>query len=233
MVWKINHREKGQIKATLGEQNMNKISYLSILSFLLPLTACSSNKSDSSNNTSEIPNDSESNIDSSDDAQTKVLVIYFSATNYTENVANTIADYLNTPIYKLEPINPYTNADLNYSNSDSRVVKEHQITQNGERVNVELAITSFEEFTSANYIFLGAPVWWQQLSWVIENFVANNDFSNKTIIPFGTSASSSFNLNNLTPLTEDDENVTWLNPQRFSSNVASSSVTNWIETLGF
>ncbi len=214
---------------------MNKTLSLWVLSFLLPLTACSSssNQSDSSNHMSETPNDSEASIDSSDDAQTKALVIYFSATNHTENVANTISDYIDAPIHKLEPTNPYTSADLNYSDSDSRVVKEHQITQNGERVNVELTTTSFEEFHSANYIFLGAPVWWQQLSWVIENFVADNDFSNKTIIPFGTSVSSSFNLNNLTPLTEDDENVTWLSPQRFSSSVASASVTRWIDSLGF
>ena len=100
------------------------------------------------------------------------------------------------------------------------------------RVNVELKETTFDEFEEANYIFLGAPVWWQQLSWVVENFLLENDFSNKTIIPFGTSSSSSFNLNNLTPLTQDDENVTYLNPQRFSSNVSSSNVTNWIDSLG-
>ncbi len=212
---------------------MNRTLSLWALTFLLPLTACNSNQSNSSSHTSEIPNDSEASIDSSYEGQTKALVIYFSATNHTENVANTIADYINAPIYKLEPTNPYTSADLNYSNSDSRVVKEHQITQNGERVNAELTTTSFEEFNTANYIFLGAPVWWQQLSWVIENFIADNDFSNKTIIPFGTSASSSFNLNNLTPLTEDDSNVTWLSPQRFSSSVAPASVTSWIDSLGF
>lgn len=235
MVWKIDSREKRKVKITPGEQNMNKILSLCILSFLFPLTACnsSSNKSNSSNHTNKTTNDSETIIDSSDDLQTKAQVIYFSATNHTENVANTIADYIDAPIHKLVPTNQYTSADLNYSNSDSRVVKEHQIIQNGERVNVELTTTSFEEFASANYIFLGAPVWWRQLSWVIENFVAANDFSNKTIIPFGTSASSSFDLNNLTPLTEDDENVTWLSPQRFSSSVASSSVTSWIDSLGF
>lgn len=74
-------------------------------------------------------------------------------------------------------------------------------------------------------------MWWQQLSWVIENFVKDNDFSDKTIIPFGTSSSSSFNLNNLTSLTDDDTNVTWLSPQRFSSNASLSSVTNWVDSL--
>ena len=157
--------------------------------------------------------------------------MYFSATNHTESVATTVSSYINSPIYKLEPVNPYTSEDLNYSNSNSRVVKEYETTQRGERVNVSLTQTKFEEFDDAKYIFLGAPVWWRQLSWVVENFVSDNDFSNKTIIPFGTSSSSSFSLDNLTPLTNDDSNVTWLNPQRFSSYTNSSSVTSWVDSL--
>ncbi len=212
---------------------MNKTISLFTLVCLFGLTACSTNQNEviSSNEDKSISNN-EDDISSGIEGS-KALVVYFSATNHTENVANTIASYIDAPIHELEPSNPYTSADLNYSNENSRVVKEHLLTQNGERVNVELSTTSFDEFASAQYIFLGAPVWWQQLSWVIENFVADNDFSNKTIIPFGTSASSSFNLNNLTPLTEDDSDVTWLSPQRFSSSVNSSAVTNWIDSLGF
>ncbi len=215
------------------------IHVASLLILLFSFASCASSQESQSTETTkreESSLESSSSSSKKEDSSvgsSKALVVYFSATNHTENVANTIAEHIDAPIHKLEPINPYTSADLNYSNSDSRVVKEHQMTQSGERVNVELTTTSFEEFDSANYIFLGAPVWWQQLSWVIENFVAENDFSNKTIIPFGTSASSSFNLNNLTPLTEDDENVTWLSPQRFSSSVASGTVTSWIDSLGF
>ncbi len=198
---------------------MKKLLSTLSFTFLIALTACNTTQNNSSNN--------------NDKSNTKALVIYFSATNHTENVANTISNYIDSPIYKLEPTTPYTSSDLNYSNQNSRVVKEYQMTQSGNRVNVELTTTSFNEFKEATYIFLGAPVWWQQLSWVIENFVLDNDFSNKTIIPFGTSASSSFNLNNLTPLTNDDSNVTWLSPQRFSSSVSSSAVTNWIDSLNF
>ncbi len=168
-----------------------------------------------------------------DELVKNAMVVYFSATNHTESVANTIATHINSAIYKLEPVDLYTSEDLNYSNQNSRVVEEHLKIQDGERVNVELSTTSFVGFNEAQYIFLGAPVWWQQLSWVIENFVSENDFSNKTIIPFGTSASSGFNLNNLTPLTKDNTNVTWLSPQRFSSNASSNDVTSWIDSLGF
>ena len=204
---------------------MIKIS--SILSFacLIVITSCGANTSKKSSTSDNSISSSETTLTS------KSLIIYFSATNHTKNVAETIANHLASPIYELEPVNPYTSGDLNYSNENSRVVKEYLITQRGERVDVELTNTSFAEFAEASYIFLGAPVWWQQLSWVIENFVSENDFSNKTIIPFGTSASSSFNLNNLTPLTEDNNNVTWLNPQRFSSGVSSSAVISWVDSL--
>lgn len=204
---------------------MIKISPLLLFACLIGITSCGTS-------TPEKTSTSDNSISSSETTLTsKSLIIYFSATNHTKNVAETIANHLASPIYELEPVNPYISGDLNYSNENSRVVKEYLITQRGERVDVELTNTSFAEFAETSYIFLGAPVWWQQLSWVIENFVSENDFSNKTIIPFGTSASSSFNLNNLTPLTEDDNNVTWLNPQRFSSDVSSSVVTSWVDSL--
>lgn len=210
---------------------MKKIISLFSLGFLFALASCSSKGESSSNNAENSSSSSSQNSSNTTTSSSKILVVYFSATNHTENVATNIANYIEAPIHKLEPKNPYTSQDLNYTNSNSRVVQEYEITQSGNRVNVELNTTSFEEFDNATYIFLGAPVWWQQLSWVIENFVKENDFSNKTIIPFGTSSSSSFNLNNLTGLTNDDTNVTWLSPHRFSSNASLSSVTNWIDSL--
>ena len=204
---------------------MIKISPLLSFVCLIGITSCGANTSEKLSTSNNSFSSSETTLTS------KSLIIYFSATNHTKNVAETIANHLTAPIYELEPVNPYTSGDLNYSNENSRVVKEYLITQRGERVNVELTNTSFAEFAEASYIFLGAPVWWQQLSWVIENFVSENDFPNKTIIPFGTSASSSFNLYNLIPLTEDDNNVTWLNPQRFSSGVSSSAVISWVDSL--
>lgn len=178
-------------------------------------------------------NGDSSNTDKGEEKAGNAIVVYFSATNHTEAVAQTIANHIDSAIYELEPVNPYTSADLNYGNQSSRVVEEHNRILAGEDVNIELVDVDFEEFANADYVFIGAPVWWQELSWVIEDFVASNNFSNKTIIPFGTSASSGYTLGNLTPLTEDDENVTWLEPQRFRSNVSSDDVIEWVDSLGF
>ncbi len=186
---------------------------------LLTLASCSGVSSSSTSN------ETLSNSSNTELLNTKAIVVYFSATSHTKNVATTISDYINSPIYELEPVNEYTSSDLNYSNQNSRVVLEH----NDPSRHVELVTTSFEHFSEATYIFLGAPVWWQELSWVVDDFVKNNDFSSKTIIPFATSASSGFSTTKLQGYTT---NATWLEPQRFSSSASTSTITSWIDNLG-
>ncbi len=214
----------------------NKLNiFLSILS-LFTLASCgqrtsidvpsnedNSNEDTNKDDSGDISKD-ESNKEDSDDETSNILIVYFSATNHTENVAKTIEKHLEAPIYKLEPVNPYTSEDLNYSNSNSRVVQEHL----NENRHVELKTTTFEEFNEAKYIFLGAPVWWQELSWVVDDFVKLNDFSNKTIIPFGTSLSSGFSTTKLESYTT---NATWLAPQRFSSSASESTIISWLDGL--
>lgn len=154
----------------------------------------------------------------------KAIVVYYSATNNTKNIALTISTYLNLPIYELEPVNPYTSNDLNYSNQNSRVVKEH----NDSNRHVELQNVNFDGFDEADYIFLGAPVWWQELSWVVDDFLKLNDFIGKTIIPFATSASSGFSTSRHEELAP---NATWLTGQRFSSRASSTQAESWINGL--
>lgn len=220
------------------------VSFLS-LAALLSLAGCSetggnSVTDDDNQNTNQDDNqdtgdDSQGNNDdvneggSSDDGLiSNAIVVYYSATNHTEAVAQTIAEHINSAIYELEPVDPYTSDDLNYGNSSSRVVQEHNQIVNGEDVQVDLVTTDFDGFDEAEYIFLGAPVWWQELSWVIEDFVSENDFAGKTIIPFGTSSASQFTLGNIEPLAEE---ATWMEPQRFRSSVSSSDVTAWVNGL--
>ncbi len=207
-----------------------KKAFLTLVALIgtISLVGCSTNDSSITNG-----GDSGNQTDSGNPDTGNAIVVYFSATGNTESVAQTIAGHIDSAIYKLECVVPYTSADLNYGNQSSRVVEEHNRILAGEDVNIELVDVDFAEFADVDYVFIGAPVWWQKLSWVIEDFVASNDFSNKTIIPFGTSASSGYTLGNLTPLTEDDENVTWLDPQRFRSNVSSDDVIEWVDSLGF
>ena len=153
------------------------------------------------------------------------MVVYFSATGNTEEVAKFISDYIDSPIYELEPIDQYTSDDLNYSNSDSRVCQE----RNDPNHLTELVNVNFDEFDESDYIFLGAPIWWGELSFVINDFVLSNDFTNKTIIPFATASSSNFNVNDLKHLSNE---ANWLEGRRFrQSEINEENVHNWIDSL--
>ncbi len=152
------------------------------------------------------------------------LVVFFSATNNTRRVANAIANYMESSIFELEPIEPYSSADLDWTNQNSRAVKEHN---DGNR-HVELKNVFFEGFDKAEYVFLGAPVWWQELSWVVDDFVKMNDFSKKTIIPFATSSSSGYSTNRLQTYADG---ATWVTPQRFPSSASETSILSWLDSL--
>lgn len=117
----------------------------------------------------------------------KTLVVYYSASGNTEEVANYIAKAANADIFELEPAQPYTSADLNYSNDSSRVVYEHE---HPEAQDTPLVSTTVPNWDSYDTVFIGYPIWWHSASWVVYNFVKDNDFTGKTVIPFSTSASS-------------------------------------------
>lgn len=133
---------------------------------------------------------------------------------------------LDTPLYELIPVDPYTSADLNYNNSESRVSQK----RNDPNCHVELETITFDEFEESTYIFIGTTVWWGEISWVINDFVNENDFTGKTIIPFATSASSSVRTSNLELLALE---ATWLSGQRFSSRVSDEDVISWVDLLNF
>lgn len=161
--------------------------------------------------------------------EAKAMVVYFSATGTTERAANYIADYISAPIHELEPVDPYTDEDLDYGNPNSRTSLERANRYSSENV-VELVETDFAEFDESNYIFIGAPVWHGNLSWVINDFVLSNDFSGKTIIPFATASSSGIDASRLEFLSPE---ATWLEGIRFrNSEVNQERIESWVDSLG-
>lgn len=197
-----------------------KLKNLSLLSLALWATALAS--CGSSDNTSH----SSSPVDSSASGEKKTaMVVYFSATGNTKKVAEILSDYIRSPIHELVPTDPYTAEDLNYSASDSRVSLE----RNDPNHLTELVDTDFEEFGDSEFIFLGAPVWWGELSWVIDGFVLSNDFTGKTIIPFATASSSDFDVDDLRPLSQE---AIWMDGRRFrQSEIDEESIHGWVDSL--
>lgn len=162
-----------------------------------------------------------------DDAtnEVKVLVAYFSATNTTEGVAKNLADGLGADIYKIVPETPYTDADLNYNDNNSRSTIE--MNNPNSRPVISGLLENMDQY---NVVFLGYPIWWGEAPKIINTFVEAYDLSGKTIIPFCTSGSSGIgnSAKNLSTATND---VTWLDGKRFSSSTTSDELLEWANSL--
>ncbi|MGN0107395.1 MAG: flavodoxin [Hominilimicola sp.] len=157
----------------------------------------------------------------------KVLVVYYSATGSTKKVAEYIADETNADIFELEPIKPYTDADLNWTDDNSRVVREHE---NKSERNIELKETTAPDWESYDTVFIGYPIWWGIAAWPVNGFIEANDFTGKTVIPFCTSASSGLGESgNL--LAEAAGTGNWQTGMRFRSGVSESDVKVWVDSL--
>lgn len=157
----------------------------------------------------------------------KTLVVYYSASGHTENVANLIADVTGADLFQLELVEPYTSDDLNYTNADSRVSKEHE---NEDQRNVELVSTTVEDWDSYETVFIGYPIWWGIAAWPIDSFVEENDFTGKIVIPFCTSASSGFGESGEL-LEEKAGTGDWQDGMRFRSSASEEDVRSWVAEL--
>ncbi len=158
----------------------------------------------------------------------KTLVVYFSATGSTKTVANYIADATGADLFELEPAQPYTDEDLNYNDSNSRVSREHD---DESLRDVELVKVTPDNWDSYDTILIGYPIWWGGAAWPVDNFVKGNDFSGKIVIPFCTSASSGMGQSG-SQLAQMAGTGDWQDGQRFSSGVSEEEVQDWVNSLG-
>ena len=158
----------------------------------------------------------------------KTLVVYYSASGNTKTVAGYIADTTNGELFELVPVEPYSNADLDWTDKNSRVTYEHD---NPDARDVELVETTVSDWDSYDTIFIGYPIWWGIAAWPVDGFIKANDFTGKTVIPFCTSSSSGLGESGEL-LAEEAGTGNWLEGERFSSRPSAETVQAWIESLG-
>ena len=157
----------------------------------------------------------------------KTLVVYFSATGSTERVAGYIADVVNADTFELIPVNPYTSADLSWTTSGSRVNQEHD---DEALRNVKLTANTAANWADYDTVFIGYPIWWGIAAWPVNDFIQNNDFTGKTVIPFCTSASSGLGQSGEL-LAQMAGTGNWQTGMRFSSAASQSDVSGWVNGL--
>ena len=156
-----------------------------------------------------------------------VLVVYYSASGHTKTVAGYIAQATGGDIFEITPVEPYTDDDLNWSDSDSRVTREHE---DESLRDVELTTTEVENWDSYDTVFIGYPIWWGIAAWPVDGFVEANDFTGKTVIPFCTSSSSGLGQSG-ERLAELAGTGDWLEGERFRSGASQADVAAWVDSL--
>lgn len=158
----------------------------------------------------------------------KTLVVYYSASGNTERVAKDIAEAAGADLFEIVPTEVYTSDDLNWTNPDSRVSREHD---DESLRDVPLTTTEVPDWDSYDTVFIGYPIWWGIAAWPVDTFVKNNDFTGKTVIPFATSSSSGMGQSG-SLLADMAGTGEWQEGQRFSSGVSSDDVQSWVNGLG-
>ena len=157
-----------------------------------------------------------------------VLVVYYSASGKTEAVANYIAEAAGGDLFEITPAEPYTDEDLNWTDENSRVTREHE---DESLRDVALTATEVENWDSYDTVFIGYPIWWGIAAWPVDGFVEANDFTGKTVIPFCTSSSSSLGESGAL-LAELAGSGDWQDGERFRSGAAQSDIEAWVRELG-
>lgn len=158
----------------------------------------------------------------------KTLVVYYSASGNTERVAKDIAEAAGADLFEIVPTEVYTSEELNWTNPDSRVSREHD---DESLRDVPLTTTEVPDWDSYDTVFIGYPIWWGIAAWPVDTFVKNNDFTGKTVIPFATSSSSGMGQSG-SLLADMAGTGEWQEGQRFSSGVSSDDVQSWVNGLG-
>ena len=213
-------------------------SFMLAAVMLLSLAACgnanqqgqaSPSPSQEPENTSTVqPSEAGNDVDNETDGNSgRVLVVYYSATGSTEAVAGYIANALNADTFAITPAEAYNSDDLNWRDRNSRVSREHD---DPSLRTMELTATAVENWASYDTVFVGYPIWRGIAAWPLDNFIAANDFTGKTVIPFCTSTSSGFGESG-DLLAEMAGTGTWLEGQRFRSNAAEADVVEWVKGL--
>lgn len=156
----------------------------------------------------------------------KTLVAYFSASGVTRQVALNLSKVLGADNYEIKPAVPYTNADLNWTDKNSR--SSIEMDDKNSRPEMVEDDFSVEEYDT---IFLGFPIWWYIAPTIINTFLEKHDFSNKKIILFATSGGSGFGgtVENLRRSVDSSTQI--VEGKLLNHNPSLEDLKSWVETL--
>ena len=155
--------------------------------------------------------------------QMKVLVAYFSASGVTEGVAKQLAEVTGGDLHKIQPEQPYTEADLDWRDKQSRSSVE--MNDKNSRPAITDKLTNMQDY---DVVYVGFPIWWYTAPTIINTFMESYDFKGKTVIPFATSGGS-----DIKKACEDLKaaypDVNW-KEGKLLNRVSKDDLKKWVET---
>lgn len=157
----------------------------------------------------------------------KALVTYFSASGVTAKLAKNLAEAAGADLYEIKPAVPYTNADLNWQDKNSR----SSVEMNDKSFRPAIADTD-ANIAEYDTIFVGFPIWWYVAPTIINTFLEAYDFSGKTIILFATSGGSGMGNSAKELRLSVSDSAVIKDGKRFSANASVSELKDWVNSLG-
>ena len=155
----------------------------------------------------------------------KVLVAYFSASGVTAKAAAKLAKTAEADLFEIVPEQPYTKADLNWQDKNSRSSVE--MNDRSSRPAIKSKVENMEKY---DVVFVGFPVWWYREPSIIDTFMESYDFTGKTVVPFCTSGGSGLGTtgSNLQALAKDAKVI---EGKRLSFITTEGSLKKWINEI--
>ena len=156
----------------------------------------------------------------------KILVAYFSCGGDTAVVAKQLAKAAEADLFAIKPVVPYTQADLDWHDKNSRTSVE---MRNMTAPEIAERVENMDEYGT---VFVGFPIWWYLAPTIINGFLASYDFSGKTVIPFATSGGSELGKAEAVLQAKCSKETKWLPGKLINGDCSIEELKKWLEELG-
>lgn len=168
-----------------------------------------------------------------------IVILYFSGTGTTKAAAQKIKTKTKGKLLEIKAAEPYTEDDLDYSNDDSRVTREHESADSSAESTVRPDIANLSAIKKAvkkaDVVYIGYPIWWGEAPHIVYNLVENVSLNGKTVVPFCTSISSGLgsSASNLKNSAQVSSKTKWLKGRNFYDVPSQKTVNKWINGLKY